>query len=282
MEEWEKLSGVNRQRQGQVGQYEGKSTSQQAIVQSSHITEDIFKKFARLQRRDMQAMLDYSKEAWLTGKKGMYVMPDGTTDFLDLESMEHLESEYGIFVSNAGKDQEKLDAIRQLSQAMVQNGLPISSIADMLDSDNFTTIKSNIKSAEKSQQELEQQQAQAEQQATAQIEQQKREMEQAKVENDNINREKDRQNQIEIALINNSDNEQAQQFNMEKAMREHDLKQQQVNIKQAELDEKRNVNATNRDSKDREQQLKVEDQNLKKRDQDIKKDIAKSKTNKPS
>ena len=44
MQEWEKLSGVNRQRQGQVGSYEGKATSQQAIVQSSHITEDYLSK----------------------------------------------------------------------------------------------------------------------------------------------------------------------------------------------------------------------------------------------
>ena len=74
-------------------------------------------------------------------------MPDGTAEFLDLDTMEHMESEYGIFVSNAGKDQDKLDAIRQLSQAMVQNGLPISAVAEMLDTDNFPKIKSNIKAA---------------------------------------------------------------------------------------------------------------------------------------
>ena len=107
MQEWEKLSGVNRQRQGSIGNYEGKATSQQAIVQSSHITEDIFRKFNRLEQRDLQALLDYSKEAWLTGKKAMYVMPDGTTDFLDLDSLNHMESEYGVFVSDSGKDQEK-------------------------------------------------------------------------------------------------------------------------------------------------------------------------------
>jgi len=68
MEEWEKLSGVNRQRQGQVGAYEGKSTSQQAIIQSSHITEDLFRKFNRMEQRDLQALVDYSKEACITGK----------------------------------------------------------------------------------------------------------------------------------------------------------------------------------------------------------------------
>ena len=45
MQEWEKLSGVSRQRQGEIGAYEGKTSSQQAILQSSHITEDLFRKF---------------------------------------------------------------------------------------------------------------------------------------------------------------------------------------------------------------------------------------------
>ena len=274
MEEWEKLSGVNRQRQGQVGQYEGKASSQQAIVQSSHITEDIFKKFARLQQRDLQALLDYSKEAWLTGKKAMYMMPDGTAEFLDLDTMEHMESEYGIFVSNAGKDQDKLDAIRQLSQAMVQNGLPISAVAEMLDTDNFPKIKSNIKAAEKQMQALEQQQQQSQQQSQQQMEQAKLQQEQSKVENDNMNRDKDRQTQLEIAHINNSDNMQSQEFNLQKSMRDFELKERQLNIKERELEEKRNVNASNKNSKE-------VDQGLKQRDQDIKKNIADSKKDKP-
>tara|TARA_R110000796_G_scaffold55878_6_gene129784 strand:+ start:204 stop:2522 length:2319 start_codon:yes stop_codon:yes gene_type:complete len=274
MEEWEKLSGVNRQRQGQVGEYEGKASSQQAIVQSSHITEDIFKKFARLQRRDLQAMIDYSKEAWLTGKKSMYMMPDGTAEFLDLDSMEHMESEYGIFVSNAGKDQDKLQAIRELSQAMVQNGLPISAVAEMIDTDNFTKIKSNIKSAEKSQQELEQQQKQSEQEMQQQMQQAQLQAEQAKLENDNMNRDKDRQVQLEIAHINNSDNMQSQAFDMQKSMKDFELKERQLNLKEEELNEKRNTNSGNRASKEVDQQLKQRDQN-------IKKDIAKSKDNNP-
>jgi hypothetical protein len=72
--EWEKISGVNRQRQGGIGPYEGKAASQQAIVQSSHITEDLFRKFSRFEQRELQGLLDYSKDAWVNGKKGMYVL----------------------------------------------------------------------------------------------------------------------------------------------------------------------------------------------------------------
>ena len=193
MQEWEKLSGVNRQRQGQVGSYEGKATSQQAIVQSSHITEDLFRKFNRMEQRDLQALLDYSKEAWLTGKKTMYVMPDGTTDFLDLESMSHMESNYGIFLSDSGKEQDKLEAIKQLSQSMVQNGVPASTITEMFDSDSFTQIKHKIKLAEKSQKELEAQQQQAQQQ-----------LEQAKIAEESQKREDENMNQFRAKQISDT------------------------------------------------------------------------------
>ena len=116
-----------------------------------------------MEQRDVQAFLDSSKEAWLTGKKGMFVMPDGTTDFLNVDTFDHMEAEYGIFVSDAGKDQEKLQNIKGLTQAMMQNGAKPGDIAEMLDSDSFTQIKKNLKLADKSTSELEQAQQQAQQ-----------------------------------------------------------------------------------------------------------------------
>ena len=200
MEEWEKVSGVNRQRQGQVGQYEGKAASQQSIVQSSHITEDIFRKFARLEQKDLQALLDYSKEAWITGKKTMYVMPDGTMDYLSVEPLSHQESEYGIFVTAAGEEQDKIAKLEGLAQSMIQNGVPASTVADMIDTQSFTHLKEKIRSAEQAMQELAQQQQQAQQQ----MEMAKLEGEKAKMDNENIQNDKDRENKLEIAELNNS------------------------------------------------------------------------------
>jgi len=240
MQEWEKLSGVNRQRQGQVGSYEGKATSQQAIVQSSHITEDLFRKFNRMEQRDLQSMVDYSKEAWLAGKKTMYVMPDGTTDFLDLNSLSHMESEYGIFLSDSGKEQDKLEAVKQLSQSMIQNGVPASTITEMFDSDSFTQIKHKIKLAEKTQQELEQQQQQAQQQ----MEQAKLEQQAKEAENENMNKEKDRETQIKVAMIHARDNDTNAQLNLAKGMRELDIKEREVDIKAQDHKDKAETNRT--------------------------------------
>ena len=243
LQEWEKLSGVSRQRQGEIGAYEGKASSQQAILQSSHITEDMFRKFSRLEQRDMQALLDYSKEAWLTGKKGQFVMPDGTTDFLDLDSMEHLESEYGIFVSDSGKDQLKLDQIKGLTQAMMQNGAKTSTVAEILDAESFPQIKEKLKAAERAQEQLEQAQQQAEQQA----QQQAMAMEQAKVEQESLEKERDRQKDIEVALINAEARKDpaAENFNLQKMMQDFEAKQRELDIKEMEIERKLNADNQN-------------------------------------
>ena len=129
MQEWEKLSGVNRQRQGQTGEYEGKGITQQAIMQSSHITEDYFRKISTLEEKDMQAILDYSKVAWVQGKKTSYIMPDGTVEYLAINPIDHMESEYGIFVTDAGQDINKKQKVEALAQSMIQNGVPASIVA---------------------------------------------------------------------------------------------------------------------------------------------------------
>jgi len=234
LNEWEKLSGVSRQRQGTIGAYEGKASSQQAIVQSSHITEDLFRKFGRLEQRDLQALVDYSKEAWLTGKQGMFVMPDGTTDFLDIDTLQHMEANYGIFVSDSGKDIERLDQMKQLAQAMMQNGSKGSTIAEVLESESFTQIKGKLKAAEKAQEELEQAQQQAEQQQA----QQQMQMEQAKAEQELIENEKDRQKDIEIALIGaeSRKNPETDAFNMQKMMQDFEMRQKELSVRERELE----------------------------------------------
>jgi len=254
MIEWEKVSGVNRQRQGQVGNYEGKATSQQAIVQSSHITEDIFRKFSRLEQRDLQALLDYSKEAWLTGKKGMYIMSDGTKELFDLDSLKHMESEYGIFVSDSGQDQDKLEILKQLAQSMVQNGVPASTIAEMVDADNFSEIKEKIKSAESAQQQL----AEAQQQAEAEQAEAQRELTRDTMENENEQNEKDRETKIRIALIAAEAKLRDNQFNADKSQQDAQIKSRQTDLKAEDSMEKSRSNQAKEDLIREDQRLKAE------------------------
>jgi len=197
LQEWERLSGVNRQRQGQTGEYEGKGITQQAIMQSSHITEDYFRKISTLEEKDMQALLDYSKVAWVSGKKTSYIMPDGTVEYLAINPLSHMESEYGIFVTDAGQDINKKQKVEALAQSMIQNGVPASIVAEAIDSDSFTQIKEKIAKAEKITQQLQQ----AQEQAQNEIQQGQIKVQQEKMAFDADQNDKDRATQIEVALI---------------------------------------------------------------------------------
>lgn len=240
MVEWEKLSGVNRQRQGSMGTYEGKGTSQQAIVQSSHITEDLFRKFSNFEQRELQGLIDYSKVAWINGKKGMFVMPDNTLAELEIDGLGHLETEYGIFVSDAGKDVEKLQAIRGFAQAAVQNGLPMSAAISIFESDSFPQIKDKIRQAEKAQEELNK----AQQEAQMQQQQQQMQIQQQQMELNNIDKEKDRQLQIELALINAENDDKKNSASLEKMMKDFEIKQKQLELKEQEINGKLAQNNT--------------------------------------
>jgi hypothetical protein len=232
--EWEKISGVNRQRQGGIGPYEGKAASQQAIVQSSHITEDLFRKFARFEQRELQGLLDYSKEAWVNGKKGMYVMPDQSVEMLDINSLQYMESEFGVFVSDAGRDQDKLEQAKALGQSMVQNGVPASAVLDMFDTENFAGLKDKIQKAEKAQQELQAAQQKAQQEQA----QQQAEMQQKQMEMDALEKEKDREVEIKKAMIAAESRDQSDrlQIDLEKMARDFEIKEQEIRLKERALD----------------------------------------------
>jgi hypothetical protein len=149
-----------------------------------------------------------------------------------------MESEYGIFVSDAGKDIEKKQKLEALAQAMVQNGTPASVIADIISSDSFSQIKDKIVQAEKQAEEL----RKAQEEAEAQMKQQQIEANQRIAEMASIDKEKDRQTTIEVALINAETSEKGANASIEKMLKDFEVKQQEIALKERELDIKASQN----------------------------------------
>lgn len=158
------FTGINKPRQGDVGQYSTKGTTERAVIQSSHITEDYFFKFKEFEKRFLQSCLDYSKAAWLDGKKLHYMGEDNKAEFYELDGLKHLESEYNIHVSNDADDEKDLEMLKELSQAMIQNGMKVSTVAEIMRSKNFAKLRDKIVETEQQQEERQQQMQQLEQQ----------------------------------------------------------------------------------------------------------------------
>jgi len=196
--EWEEMIGVSRQRKGQVKTSDGVGVTERAIFQSSVISEELFRRFENFIEREYLGLLDTSKIAWREGKKMTYVTSDLRTALLSIDPDEYQEAEYGVFVKNNSREQDKLQQLKGLAQAMAQNGQQPGTIAEILDSNNFSKIKSLLAEVDQKQKEMQQQQTQAQQQqAQAQIQAQQQ-MAQQKQDFEAGEKQKDRSLQLEL------------------------------------------------------------------------------------
>ena len=162
------ISGVNRQREGSITQNDLASTTERAVVQSSHITEKYFSHAAEIERSVLEALLQVSKQAWMEGKKAQYIHPDMSREILSIDGGMLNDAEFGVFVSDGGKDTAAINAMKQMSQTLVQKGASVSKVIEILTSESIVYIKNKIKEIEAD----EQAQAQQQQQMELQIQQQ--------------------------------------------------------------------------------------------------------------
>ena len=200
--EWEELLGISRQRKGQITTADGAGTTQTAIAQSTAMTEEIFRKFEKLEQKEIQGLLDVSKHAFRNGKKIQYIADDYRNAWLDIDGAEYGESEFGIFAKNASKENQKMEQMRQLTMAMAQNGTGAGTIAEILDADNFARIKQLSAEAEAKMEAVNQQAQQAQQEMAAQQQQAEAAKLQAEQSFESEQNQLDRETKLAVATIN--------------------------------------------------------------------------------
>ncbi|MDC6350682.1 hypothetical protein PP178_03895 [Zeaxanthinibacter sp. PT1] len=150
--EWEEFLGISRQRKGQIMASDGAGNTNMAVGQSNIMTYELFRKFSKFEEREMNGLLDVSKFAWKEGKQATYITPDYREGILDIEPSEFQEAQIGIFMKNSSKETEKLETMKQLAFSFAQNGSQPSTVAEILDLNNFAGIKEKVKEAELKQQ----------------------------------------------------------------------------------------------------------------------------------
>ena len=153
--EWERVSGITAQRRASIGQYQGKSTTEQAIIQSSYMTDEYFRKHQRFEQRELQGLLDLSKIAWREGKKGSYLSTRERLKVISIDGAEHQESDYSVFVVNSRKEQRNKQKAEEMIQPMLQNEGKVSDALEIIQSESFEKIKEKIKDTEDTQKKME-------------------------------------------------------------------------------------------------------------------------------
>lgn len=116
----DEITGVSRQRLGQVENRETVGGIERAVSQSNHITEELFTMHDYCKKRCFQLLIETAKIA-LKGKevKFSYIGDDMTRQLAEIDGDEFAEEEYGLEVSN----DDEINRLEQKLDGMVQMGL---------------------------------------------------------------------------------------------------------------------------------------------------------------
>lgn len=162
------ISGVSKQREGSISSNELVGNVERSVVQSAHITEPWFWTHNQVKRQAISMLLNTSKWAWKDNKTNLqYILDDATRAFITLSDSFFYE-DYDVFVEDTTKNQQQIDALKNLVQPAMQNGASLLDITEIITMDNVTMIKNKLEEIE--QKRMEQQQAM--EQAQAEREQQ--------------------------------------------------------------------------------------------------------------
>jgi len=207
---WE-LIGMSKQRMGSIAASETATGTQTALSQSYSQTEPLFVAHEYVMGQLYQAIIDSALyiESSKPESTLSYITNEGESAFVQVNGSDLKLRDLKVFLTNRPEDTQMFNELRQLSQALIQNGGTLYDVIELYSTKSMREMKKTFKDLRDRQVEQQQQQMQLQQQqqqqqaqiAQAQIQEAAR-MAQEKQANENYQNELDRINKKEIAMIN--------------------------------------------------------------------------------
>ena len=207
---WE-LIGMSKQRMGSVAASETATGTRTAMAQSYSQTEPLFVAHEYVQGQLYQAIVDAA--LYTESKKPQstlsYITNEGESAFVQVNGTDLSLRDIQVFLTNRPEDTQMFNELRQLSQAVIQNGGTLYDVIELYSTKSMREMKKTFKELrdkmdaqqQRQMQLQEQAQQQQAQQAQAALEQAKQMKAEDQANQDRQN-ELDRVNKKEIALIN--------------------------------------------------------------------------------
>lgn len=136
------VTGVSRQSLGAITQKDLKGTTEQAITQSSLVTEIIFHQHDMVKRKALERMVNLCKIAWKDGKRGQYVLGNMAQEILNIPKDALGSADYEVWMDDNGKQERALNDIRQMAYAEHTKGLiTLPQIVSLYNIDNIKELE---------------------------------------------------------------------------------------------------------------------------------------------
>lgn len=271
------ITGVSKQREGAISSNELVGNVERSVIQSTHITEPWFWVHNQVKKEVLTMLLDTSKEAWKGNKRCLhYILDDATRAFLTLSDSFFYE-DMDVFLDDSTKNQQQIEALRNLMQPAMQNGASLLDIAEIITMDNVNMIKNRLEEIEQKrmqqQQAMEEAQAQREQQAIQmqnEIKEEELMIKEAEMDLKKYEIDQNNQTKIVVAQLNayrGSENQDADMNGIPDVVEigKQALEQQKINsdaaAKQLELNNKRRETEMKREIENK--KIELEKQRMK-------------------
>jgi len=167
------VAGVTRQREGQISPNEAVTNAQSNAQMSSVITEIYFYAHDRLWEKVLTSLLQVTQAAW-KGKSitKQYVLDDLSLATLEISADQEFE-EIGVFVTNSGHEVQMFDALKGISDGLLNtNRATFSDLIALYQATSAEELKDLIRQSEKESFDREMQKQQQQTEAQAQMQQQ--------------------------------------------------------------------------------------------------------------
>lgn len=197
------LTGVTPQRESQVQASESATGVNTAVVQSSHITEPLFRKHSEVKKNVFTMLLEIAKVAYEEDETLIhYVVDDAYMATLKVDGNTFPDSKYGVFVVDGSRDFVAKQKLEQLANvALQQQTVRFSDIVKLIVSDSVSEFQTYLVNAEQRREQQTAELQKAQQESAERIEASRREGEAELRANDNEQKELDRQAKIREATI---------------------------------------------------------------------------------
>jgi len=164
-------TGVSPQRLGDVGSYEAVGNTQSAILNSSMVTEDLYRVHNGIKLRVCEGIIEVAKQLIGEKKKTFQYITDDLSDVLfTIDGSDLQNCDMGVFVTDAIKDIEAYQMFKDHVKFALQNDqMAFHQIADIYTSESLSEIRAKLKTYHDQTMQMQQQQ----QQEAVQVEQMK-------------------------------------------------------------------------------------------------------------
>jgi len=192
----ENITGITRQRKGQINTSETVGGVERSVKQSNALTEIYFHEHSMVKEKVLEHLLELSKICYSNNEQGKLVFDEFTREMLDTKGL--LYTDFGLYVTDSVRENGILEQLKGIAKEGISSGtLEFSNLITLVKSNSVAEVENSVKQSEKSKRE----QADAQNQtAQAQIESQEK-ISKETLDREDRNKQLDRENKIQIAEI---------------------------------------------------------------------------------